>query len=100
MSIAVWTDSQGRVERIHYKPSEVDTSDAEIVDVDSVPSANTKGWVEDTMFYDSANGFYHESTDPFEGLAFTEQEKQNVYDAVQRNDMVEIRNIIENALKT
>lgn len=98
--VAVWTDSEGRVERLHYKPDEVDTSNGR-VSSGEVPDPSTPDWVDDTLHYDEANdSFYYESTDPFDGLPFSENEKQAVYDAVRDDDLVEIRNIVENALNS
>jgi len=98
-NIAVWTDSNGRVGRLHHQPSEVDTSGAHVTEK-SPPDSNTADWVEDSLHYDEAqDSFYYVSEDPFDGLNFTDAEKKNVFDAVQQNDLVEIRNIVEQALQ-
>lgn len=98
MSIAVWTDSNNRIVRTHHKPEDVDTSDAYIVD--SMPSRpDVKPWVEVEEKCDS-NGVYYTTTNPFDGLNFTDSEKQAVYDAVMEHDLVEMRSIIESALNS
>lgn len=103
MSIAVWTDANGKVERIHYQPADVDTSDAHMTDK-TVPDANEKmpDWVDLDLHYDEATDSFkfQKQEDPFAGLAFTDAEKQDVFDAVQENDLVKIRNIVETALQS
>ena len=99
--IAVWTDEGGCVELFHYRPDDVDTSGATEIHYEPPSDAGTADWVDDELYYDeSVDEFYFESNDPFEGLNFSDAEKQRLYDAVQGNDLFEARNIVEEALQS
>lgn len=96
--IAVWTDENERVQRKHYHPEDVDTSDAHEVHEEGV-APDVADWVSVNEFYNPTDGFYYETEDPLAGLTFSDAEKQRLFDAVQDNDLVEARNIVEEALK-
>jgi len=99
--IAVWTNGDNSVRRIHYRPEDVDTSGAVETHTEPPKDSGTPDWVEDTLYYDgSSDTFSFQSEDPFEGLNLSDTEKQNIYNAVQSNDLVEIRSIVEQALQS
>lgn len=98
--IAVWTNNDGSVQRQHYRPDEIDTSSADaVVDSDNIPNKpDVNDWVHTRLQYDGEK-FSYETDDPFEGLAFSESEKQKVYDAFNEGDLVKAREVVELALQ-
>lgn len=82
--IAVWTDSNGRVQRKHYKPDTVDTSDCDYqVDKDgSYPSIEE--WEKAVEYYNDTEGFHYEITDATNGL--TESETTEMKDALDNGN--------------
>lgn len=95
---AVWTDENEVVRRIVYDDEQAD-ADAFIVSEDAIPSRNPSNpWCEVTIHYNDTDGFYTTEEDPFDGLNLSDSEKQELYDAVQENDLVKARNLIEQYL--
>ena len=97
MSIAIWTDSNERVTRKHYDESQVDTTDAFVVDSEGVPPS-TEDWVSVTEHYNDTDGFYYTTSDPFAGLNLTTSEKQDLYKACTDRDIEMARTVVENIL--
>ena len=98
--VAIWTDSEGRVSQKHYEPERIDTSTATVVTEESkIPDEpDTQPWVEARMRYDGSD-FYWVKKDPFEGLDFTDSQKQELYKAFRGNNIRAARDIVEAALK-
>lgn len=97
--IAVWTDENEKVTRIHHNPSEVDTTGGFVAD-NKPQDSGTAVWVEDSLHYSEEDGFYYKSENPFKGLNLSNNEKESLYIAVRRSDLVQARNIVETALNT
>lgn len=92
---AIWTDSDDVVRRVVYDDDAAD-ADAYIVADSDIPSREpTQPWCEVTIHYNDVDGFYTTEENPFDGLNLTDTEKQELYDAVRRNDLVQARNLIE-----
>jgi len=94
---ALYTDSNGRVVRRVNNPN-ADTSDAD-KEVDTLPNKpDVKPWVECNLYLTKSNGVEWRTSDPFEGLNLSDDEKLSLFKAVRENDFLEARNIVEKAL--
>lgn len=96
--IAVWTDSNGRVQRKHYMPDNVDTSEAYLVSSDSGTEPDVEPWVEVQEYYNPTDGFTYKTSDPFADSPLSQTQKQELYEAFTDNDIQKARTIVENSL--
>ena len=96
--IAVWTDSNGKVEQKHFYPDTIDTSDAYIVSSDSGSRPDVEDWVTVEKHYNPTDGFFYKTSDPLANSPLTKTEKQKLYEAFTGNDINKARTIVENAL--
>lgn len=95
--VVVWTDKDEKVTRIHYNPSEVDTTNGFVVKNKPHDSV-TDDWIDDSLYYSQNRGFYYESNDPFDGLNLSDNDKKLLYKAVINNNLSKVRNIVERAM--
>jgi len=93
---ALYTNSNGRVVRRVSNP-DADTSDAD-KEVDTLPpKPDVQPWVECNLYFTESNGVEWRTSDPFEGLNFSDDEKFALFKAILDNNLIEARNIVEQA---
>lgn len=95
--IAVWTDSDGKVQKKHYFPDTVDTSDAYLVQSEGTPP-DVGVWVTVQEYYNPTDGFTYQTTDPLDNSPLSTTQKQELYKAFTSNDIQKARIVVENAL--
>jgi hypothetical protein len=98
---AIWTDADGRVERIHYN-SEVlpDSQKTDAIFVDSIPDDSSRAGEKAQLYYDSSNWFHYEYTNHLDNLpdALSDSDKVDLYEAVAISDWDRVTTILNDYL--
>jgi len=95
MTIAIWTNDDDSVRRKHYRPDEVDTTDADyFVESDGEHPSTAEPYFRTVEYYTDSSGFQYETINPLEGVTLSDEEQAQLNEAVESGDSREVDELI------
>jgi hypothetical protein len=93
---AIWTDTDGRVERIHYNPSSLPDKQLEnAIIIESVPDSDSSPNEKSVLYYNETDGAHYQYETFPTRLKLPDRDGQKLSDAVANGDLETVVSLFE-----